>query len=111
MSTGLGLGSAAAVVDAARITNHQLRARIRCLIIRLSSMQNSPARSSIDVGSVIADTYTIEALIGRGGMGAVFLASHKRLPGKQVAIKVLHAQMSCEEVLARLKRGAQIASR
>lgn len=74
-------------------------------------MQNSPARSGIDVGSVIADTYTIEALIGRGGMGAVFLASHKRLPGKQVAIKVLHAEVSGEEVLARFRREAEIASR
>ncbi|HEY5944832.1 MAG TPA: serine/threonine-protein kinase [Kofleriaceae bacterium] len=63
------------------------------------------------MGSVIADTYTIEALIGRGGMGAVFLASHKRLPGKQVAIKVLHAEMSGDEVLARFKREAEIASR
>jgi eukaryotic-like serine/threonine-protein kinase len=74
-------------------------------------MQNSPARSSIDVGSVIADTYTIEALIGRGGMGAVFLASHKRLPGKKVAIKLLLAEMSGDEVLARFKREAEIASR
>jgi serine/threonine-protein kinase len=60
---------------------------------------------------VIADTYTIEALIGRGGMGAVFLASHLRLPGKQVAIKILHAEMSGDEVLARFKREAEIASR
>jgi serine/threonine-protein kinase len=74
-------------------------------------MQNSPARSGIDVGSVIADTYTIEALIGRGGMGAVFMASHKRLPGKKVAIKLLHAEMSGDEVLARFKREAEIASR
>jgi serine/threonine-protein kinase len=74
-------------------------------------MQNSPARSGIDVGSVIADTYTIEALIGRGGMGAVFLASHKRLPGKKVAIKLLLAEMSGDEVLARFKREAEIASR
>jgi serine/threonine-protein kinase len=74
-------------------------------------MQNSPARSGIDVGSVIADTYTIEALIGRGGMGAVFLASHKRLPGKKVAIKLLHAELSGDEVLARFKREAEIASR
>ncbi len=74
-------------------------------------MQNSPARSGLDVGSVIADTYTIEALIGRGGMGAVFLASHNRLPGKKVAIKVLHAEMTGEEVLARFKREAEIASR
>ncbi|HEX5060157.1 MAG TPA: protein kinase [Kofleriaceae bacterium] len=60
---------------------------------------------------MIADTYTVEALIGRGGMGAVFLASHKRLPGKQVAIKVLHAELAGEEVLARFKREAEIASR
>ena len=59
-------------------------------------MSHSPARSSIDVGSVIAGTYTIEALIGRGGMGAVFLAGHNRLPGKQVAIKVLHAELGGE---------------
>src|SRR5688572_8646759 len=73
-------------------------------------MGNSPARSVVDVGSVIAETYTIEALIGRGGMGAVFLASHNRLPGKKVAIKLLHADVSGDEVLARFKREAQIAS-
>jgi len=77
----------------------------------LRRMANSPARSGIDVGSVIADTYTIEALIGRGGMGAVFLASHKRLPGKKVAIKVLHAELSGQEVLHRFEREAQIASK
>jgi len=73
-------------------------------------MQNSSARSTVDVGSVIAGTYTIEALIGRGGMGAVFVASHNRLPGKKVAIKVLHAELGGDEILARFKREAQIAS-
>lgn len=73
-------------------------------------MANSSGRSVVDVGSVIADTYKIEGLIGRGGMGAVFLASHKRLPGKKVAIKVLHAELHDEELLARFKREAQIAS-
>ncbi|MGE5183220.1 MAG: serine/threonine-protein kinase, partial [Acidobacteriota bacterium] len=73
-------------------------------------MQNSSARSVVDVGSVIAGTYTIEALIGRGGMGAVFLASHNRLPGKKVAIKILHAEISDDDTLARFKREAQIAS-
>ncbi len=74
-------------------------------------MQNSPARSGIDVGTVIAETYTIEALIGRGGMGAVFMASHRRLPGKKVAIKFLHADLAGEEVLRRFEREAQIASK
>ncbi len=74
-------------------------------------MANSPARAVVDVGSVIADTYKIEALIGRGGMGAVFLASHARLPGKQVAIKLLHAEIEDGDVLARFRREAEIASR
>ncbi len=73
-------------------------------------MQNSPTRSSIDVGSVIDETYTIEALIGRGGMGAVFLASHRRLAGKKVAIKMLLADLGGDEILARFKREADIAS-
>lgn len=74
-------------------------------------MQNSPARAGIDVGTVIAETYTIEALIGRGGMGAVFMASHRRLPGKKVAIKFLHADLAGDEVLRRFEREAQIASK
>ncbi|MBA2542302.1 MAG: protein kinase [Deltaproteobacteria bacterium] len=73
-------------------------------------MANS-ARVAVDVGTVIADTYTIEALIGRGGMGSVFLATHKRLPGKQVAIKLLHADLQDPEVILRFKREAEIASR
>src|SRR5664279_5300856 len=73
-------------------------------------MQNSLARSVVEVGTVIDETYLIEALIGRGGMGAVYLASHKRLQGKKVAIKTLHADLGGEEILARFKREADIAS-
>ncbi|MEO8841807.1 MAG: serine/threonine-protein kinase [Kofleriaceae bacterium] len=73
-------------------------------------MQNSPARSVVEVGTIIDETYIIEALIGRGGMGAVYLASHKRLQGKKVAIKTLHADLGGEEILARFKREADIAS-
>src|SRR3569623_1880767 len=74
-------------------------------------MQNSPARSGIAEETVNAATYTIEALIGRGAMGAVFLASHRRLPGRKVAIKFLHADLAGEEVLRRFEREAQIASK
>ena len=76
-------------------------------------MQNSSgvgARSVVDVGTVIDETYIIEAMIGRGGMGAVYLASHKRLQGKKVAIKTLHAELGGQEILARFKREADIAS-
>jgi serine/threonine-protein kinase len=74
-------------------------------------MANSPARAAVDVGSVIADTYKIEALLGRGGMGAVFLASHLRLAGKRVAIKILHTEIEGTDVIARFKREAEIAAK
>ena len=72
-------------------------------------MENSLARSQVEVGSVIDETYIIEAMIGRGGMGAVYLASHRRLQGKKVAIKMLHADLGGDEILARFKREADIA--
>src|SRR5438552_1649976 len=75
----------------------------------LVEVADSSARR-VDVGSVIGDTYTIEALIGRGGMGSVFLASHNRLPGKRVAIKLLHADIADQEVIARFHREAKIAT-
>jgi eukaryotic-like serine/threonine-protein kinase len=74
-------------------------------------MANSPARAAVDVGSVIADTYKIEALLGRGGMGAVFLASHRRLAGKQVAIKILHTELEEVDIIARFRREAEIAAK
>jgi tRNA A-37 threonylcarbamoyl transferase component Bud32 len=74
-------------------------------------MTNSTARAVVDVGSVIADTYVIEALLGRGGMGAVFLAHHKRLAGKRVAIKILHTEIEDADVVARFKREAEIAAK
>ena len=77
----------------------------------LVRMANSPKRVTIDVGSVIADTYTIVALLGEGGMGQVFLASHLRLPGKQVAIKLLHGGLEDADILRRFAREAEIASR
>jgi serine/threonine-protein kinase len=45
-------------------------------------------------------------------MGAVWEAAHLRLPGKKVAIKVLHADVAADpEALARFRREAEIASR
>src|SRR5690349_3920430 len=76
----------------------------------LGIVANSAARTAVDVGSVIADTYAIEALIGKGGMGSVFLASHTRLPGKRVAIKLLHVDLNDEDVIARFRREALIAT-
>ncbi|MFY0580869.1 serine/threonine-protein kinase [Cystobacter fuscus] len=73
----------------------------------------SPSASDdIRIGSILRDTYEIVSLLGTGGMGKVFLARHLRLPGKQVAVKVL---LSDEEVTAdqyaRFRREAEITSR
>lgn len=74
-------------------------------------MANSPAVAVVDVGTVIDGTYIIEGLLGCGGMGTVFLASHNRLAGKQVAIKMLHVDTSSDEILKRFKTEAEIAAR
>ncbi len=61
---------------------------------------------------MVAETYEVTRLLGRGGMGAVWEARHQRLPGKRVAIKVLHPDIARDaEALARFRREAEIASR
>ncbi|MDB4964888.1 MAG: serine/threonine-protein kinase [Myxococcales bacterium] len=68
--------------------------------------------SEIRVGVVLAETYEITDLLGQGGMGAVWAAKHLRLPGKRVAIKVLHGiAASDRESFARFRREAEIATR
>lgn len=68
--------------------------------------------SPLAAGLVIAQTYEIERQLGRGGMGEVWLAKHRRLAGKQVAVKVLHVDRQLpQEALARFKREAEIAAR
>lgn len=69
------------------------------------------SKADIKVGTVLRDTYELTSLLGKGGMGSVFLARHLRLPGKQVAVKVLlHSDDLSEEQYARFRREAEIAS-
>jgi serine/threonine-protein kinase len=64
------------------------------------------------VGTVLGETYELVRLIGQGGMGAVWEASHLRLPGKRVAVKVLLATIAAgSEAFSRFRREAEIASR
>ncbi len=62
------------------------------------------------IGTILNDRYEVTAKIGQGGMGAVYEARHT-LIGKRVALKVLldkHAEK--EQVVARLKQEARLAS-
>jgi len=62
------------------------------------------------VGETIAGRYKIEALLGEGGMGAVYLAQHTAIK-KRVALKLLHADTSQNpELVARFEREAVAAA-
>jgi serine/threonine-protein kinase len=51
------------------------------------------ARVQARVGSVLAGKYRIEDLLGVGGMGAVYRATNQAV-GREVAIKILHPELS-----------------
>jgi len=63
------------------------------------------------VGDVIAGKYQIEQLIGVGGMGAVFAASHK-FTGKRVALKWMLPELAQDgDAVQRFMREAHAAGR
>ncbi|MBK6923310.1 MAG: serine/threonine protein kinase [Deltaproteobacteria bacterium] len=63
------------------------------------------------VGRTIAERYRIDALLGVGGMGAVFRAHHLGLH-RDVAIKLLHPSLCRDpEISSRFDREARSASR
>ena len=63
------------------------------------------------VGSVLDGQYQIESLLGKGGMGAVYLARHILL-GDRVAIKILPPEVrNNAEWLRRFRREGQAARR
>src|SRR5258706_12561308 len=62
------------------------------------------------VGQVLLGKYTIEGLIGAGGMATVYAARHRT--GRRVALKLLHPEMSeREDVRERFRREAYAANR
>ncbi len=48
-------------------------------------------RAAARVGMVLQDKWTLDAVLGVGGMAAVYAATHRN--GKRVAVKVLHVDM------------------
>jgi hypothetical protein len=70
----------------------------------------SPA-SGIHVGVTIDGKYRVDALLGRGGMGAVYRARDLRLD-RDVAVKVVRSELvAAPEAQARFRREAQLVAR
>jgi serine/threonine protein kinase/ABC-type Fe3+ transport system substrate-binding protein len=66
--------------------------------------------ASLTPGMLLADTYRVVRLIGAGGMGEVYEATHDRLAGRY-AVKVLLAEiMSRRDVFQRFRREAEVTS-
>ena len=68
------------------------------------------ADKTAEGGALLDGRYRVVRLLGEGGMGAVYLASHVGL-GRDVAIKFLHAEfVSREDIVGRFQREAQAAA-
>jgi eukaryotic-like serine/threonine-protein kinase len=62
------------------------------------------------VGTTINAKYRLDALLGVGGMAAVYAATHRN--GDRVALKVLHAELSrSESIRARFLREGYVANK
>ncbi len=62
------------------------------------------------IGTVLADRYRVDKLIGEGAMGRVYQAEHV-LMRKRVALKVLHPElMTVPEIVQRFEREARAAA-
>ncbi len=79
----------------------------------LKFVRSAPDEATLEElhGAVVAGKYRIEKLLGRGGAGEVFLATHIELD-RPVAFKVLRADVAARpEAMERFRREARIAAR
>jgi hypothetical protein len=62
-----------------------------------STLADDPqvSRARIRIGTVLQDKWTLDALLGIGGMAAVYAATHRN--GKRVAVKMLHPEYSHDD--------------
>jgi len=83
----------------------------RTMATPLSGESSSPGDDADSiVGQVLGERYQVTRRVGKGGMGAVYEATHVKL-GKRVAIKVLlDKYQEREAVVARLEQEARLAS-
>lgn len=110
IATEIGRNEAYAALSA-------LRTRIGGLILLLALAALGMLLYSIAIRRVQGDLaaarrlgrYRIERIIGRGGMGTVYLARHALLR-RPTAVKVLRPQHTTKETIARFEREVQVTS-
>ncbi|HYQ77728.1 MAG TPA: protein kinase [Solirubrobacterales bacterium] len=74
-------------------------------------MSDRPSTSSQMIGTVLSGRYKLEAKLGSGGMSTVYLARDTTLD-RQVAVKVLHREMSeQEDQLQRFRQEARAVAK
>jgi tRNA A-37 threonylcarbamoyl transferase component Bud32 len=72
---------------------------------------NRPSTSSQMIGTVLSGRYKLEAKLGSGGMSTVYLARDTTLD-RQVAVKVMHREMSeQEDQLQRFRQEARAVAK
>src|SRR5262249_60494927 len=65
---------------------------------------NGAASAALENGALLGDRYEIVALLGEGGMGAVYKAADRELD-RVVALKVIRPELASNpEILARFKQ-------
>ncbi|AKV02877.1 Serine/threonine-protein kinase pkn3 [Labilithrix luteola] len=75
-----------------------------------ASVEREDPRAEDRVGSVLNDKWTLERLLGKGGMAAVYAGRHRN--GARAAVKVLHPDIaSVDEVRERFLREGYAANR
>src|SRR5271166_3849541 len=71
----------------------------------------SPSRSPVQVGDLVAGKYRIDRVLGQGGMGVVVAAVHEQLD-QRVALKFLLPEVSAhQEIVQRFIREARASVR
>src|SRR5689334_10999911 len=87
------------------------RTRVARITTGSATVSVAMARALPQPGEIIADKYLVTGLIGRGGMGAVYVVEH-RVTGKRLAVKTLLPEHTENpDLVERFLREAQAAGR